>query len=237
MTAVRVLHVEDESDIREVVEISLSLDPDFVTRSCSSGNEALEVAEDWPPDIILLDVMMPVMDGPATLARLRGNTKTADIPVVFMTARAQARELDLFHSLGIVGVIPKPFDPMTLANSVRAFVQPVEERFDALRIVFLQRVANDAAVLVKLRCTLKDGKAATVAMTRINEIAHGLAGVGGIFGYPDISDAAAAVEQAILIGRDGSGSDQAIVRALGRLLICIDTRCHRKQPSRSKPDA
>ena len=122
MTALRVLHVDDEPDIREVVEISLGLDPDFETRSCGSGREALAVSADWSPDLILLDVMMPVMDGPATLAQLRGNTRTAAIPVVFMTARAQTREIDLFRSLGAVGVIPKPFDPMTLAASVRAYM-------------------------------------------------------------------------------------------------------------------
>jgi two-component system OmpR family response regulator len=123
MTALRVLHVDDEPDIREVVEISLGLDPDLVTRSCSSGQEALTVAVDWPPDIILLDVMMPTMDGPTTLARLRDNPGTAGIPVVFMTARAQSREIDLFRSLGATGVIPKPFDPMTLAASVRSYAQ------------------------------------------------------------------------------------------------------------------
>jgi CheY-like chemotaxis protein len=123
MTALRVLHVDDESDIREVVEIALSLDPDVVTQSCDSGQEALAVAADWSPDLILLDVMMPVMDGPATLARLRDNPRTAAIPVVFMTARAQTREIDLFRSLGAVGVIPKPFDPMTLAASVRTYMR------------------------------------------------------------------------------------------------------------------
>jgi CheY-like chemotaxis protein len=124
MTALRVLYVDDEPDIREVVEISLSLDPDFVTQSCDSGQEALAIAADWSPDLILLDVMMPVMDGPATLARLRDDAQTTGIPVVFMTARAQTRELDHFRSLGAVGVIPKPFDPMTLAASVRSYMRP-----------------------------------------------------------------------------------------------------------------
>lgn len=124
MTSLRILHVEDEPDIREVVEISLSFDPDFVTQSCDSGQEALAIAADWSPDIILLDVMMPVMDGPATLAQLQNNARTAEIPVVFMTARAQTHELDLFRSLGAVGVIPKPFDPMTLAATVRSYMRP-----------------------------------------------------------------------------------------------------------------
>jgi len=97
MTALRVLHVDDEPDIREVVEISLSLDPDLVTQSCDSGQEALTIAADWSPDLILLDVMMPVMDGPATLARLRDNAQTTGIPVLCIAGRAQARELDRFR--------------------------------------------------------------------------------------------------------------------------------------------
>ncbi len=139
MTAIRVLHVDDEPDICEVVEVSLGLDPHFATRSCGSGAEAIAVSAEWQPDIILLDVMMPVLDGPATLLQLRDNAKTADIPVIFMTARAQAREVDRFRSLGAVGVIPKPFDPMTLAASVRSYVQPAHDPMDDLRAGFLLR--------------------------------------------------------------------------------------------------
>jgi two-component system OmpR family response regulator len=124
MTEIRILHVDDEPDIREVVEMSLGLDPAFTTRNCGSGSEALTVAAEWMPDFILLDVMMPVMDGPATLARLRNDERTKSIPVIFMTARAQAREVDHFRELGAVGVIAKPFDPMTLAASVRSYVRP-----------------------------------------------------------------------------------------------------------------
>jgi len=106
MSAVRVLHVDDEPDIREVVEISLGLDPNFSVRGCASGKDALAAAADWSPNLILLDVMMPGMDGPATLGHLRDNPRTAAIPVVFMTARAQPRELEQFVALGAEGVIP-----------------------------------------------------------------------------------------------------------------------------------
>jgi len=85
MTTIRILHVDDEPDIREVVELSLGLDPGFVLQSCGSGKEALAVAAEWQPDFILLDVMMPVMDGPATLVQLQENARTASIPVIFMT--------------------------------------------------------------------------------------------------------------------------------------------------------
>ena len=223
MTALRILHVDDEADIREVVQISLGFDPGFVTRSCGSGQEALAVALDWRPDIILLDVMMPVMDGPATMSRLRENAQTATIPVVFMTARAQTRELDRFRALGAVGVIPKPFDPMTLAASVRSFVPLSDDPFEELRGAFLQRVQKDANGLTRLRLTLQDGGSATDALSGIKHIAHGLAGAAGIFGFAEISDTAAALEDEVVHELAGSGSGERIVPALDRLLSRLET--------------
>ena len=122
MSACRLLHVEDEPDIREVVEMSLALDPDITLKSCASGPEALVAVADWTPDVILMDVIMPKMDGPETLKHLREDARTAKIPVVFMTAPAQTHEMEHFLSLGAAGVIPKPFDPMTLAAAVRAYL-------------------------------------------------------------------------------------------------------------------
>ena len=122
MSAYRILHVEDEPDIREVVKISLALDPEIALKSCDSGSDALAQAASWSPDMILTDVMMPVMDGPQLLAHLREDARTARIPVVFMTARAQSSEVAHFLSLGAAGVVAKPFDPLTLAKSVRACV-------------------------------------------------------------------------------------------------------------------
>src|SRR5260221_7468375 len=105
MTKLRILYVDDEPDVREIVEISLGLDPALWVRSCASGREALATAADWSPDLILCDVVMPVMDGPATLARLRECPQTASIPLVFITSRVQAREIKHFKSLGAAGVI------------------------------------------------------------------------------------------------------------------------------------
>lgn len=120
MSPVRVLHVDDEPDIREVVDMSLALNPEFEVRACSSGAEAVAAAAEWSPALILLDVMMPGMDGPATLVQLRNNPQTADIPVVFMTARTQSREVEHLIGLGAQGVISKPFDPTTLAAQVQS---------------------------------------------------------------------------------------------------------------------
>ena len=120
MTRLHVLHVDDEPDIREVAAMSLDLDPDMSLTSASSGAEALALLEGGlQPDVILLDVMMPVLDGPGTLARLRRLPGHERTPVIFMTARAQSSELGRYIELGAVGVIVKPFDPMSLAASVR----------------------------------------------------------------------------------------------------------------------
>ncbi len=159
MNSVRVLHIDDEPDIREVVEISLGLDPDFETRSCSSGPEALTLVTHWLPNIILLDVMMPIMDGPATLALLRESVTTADIPVVFMTARAQSREIELFRSLGAAAVIQKPFDPMKLAASVRTHIDFMDVQLRALNNDFRARLDEDASALARHQAALDDGTA------------------------------------------------------------------------------
>lgn len=115
-----VLHVDDEPDIREVAALALEMDPEIRVRSAASGREALAVLETTiPVDIILLDVMMPELDGPSTLEQLRKISAHADTPVIFMTARAQSHELDRFLGLGALAVIIKPFDPMTLAQQLR----------------------------------------------------------------------------------------------------------------------
>lgn len=126
MSSFRVLHVDDEPDIREIVAVSLGLDPEFAVRGCGSGADGLAIAAEWRPDLILLDVMMPVMDGPTTLEHLRENPQTANIPIVFMTARTQTHELAHFKSLGAVATISKPFDPMTLAALVRSCIQSAD---------------------------------------------------------------------------------------------------------------
>ena len=119
----RLLYVDDEEDIREVALLALELDPEFDVTACASGEEALAIAASLAPDLILLDVMMPRLDGPATLARLRANQLTAQVPVVFITARTQAPEQARLLALGARAVIAKPFDPMTLASVVRGYLQ------------------------------------------------------------------------------------------------------------------
>jgi len=116
-----VLYVEDDPDIQMVAQMALELVGGLTLRSCMSGREAIAAAASCKPDLILLDVMMPDMDGPSTLAALRQLPNTASTPVVFMTAKVQAAEVAHYKSLGALGVIAKPFDPMALAQQVRQF--------------------------------------------------------------------------------------------------------------------
>lgn len=114
----RVLYVEDDPDIRAVAEIALEDVGGFKTAICESGSKALEQAPEFGPELILLDVMMPGMDGPATLKALRKLSGMESVPVIFMTARLQKSEIEEYRALGAVGVIPKPFDPMTLSEQI-----------------------------------------------------------------------------------------------------------------------
>ncbi|MBN1173753.1 MAG: response regulator [Micromonosporaceae bacterium] len=125
MCAQRLLIVDDEDDIREIAQLSMEIGGWEV--SCArSGTEGLRMAADHPVDVILLDVMMPDLDGPQTLQRLRSDPKTSRIPVIFLTAKAQIAEQRQLQSLGARGVIAKPFDPMALAGEVTRIIEAAE---------------------------------------------------------------------------------------------------------------
>jgi CheY-like chemotaxis protein len=115
-----ILYVDDEPDIREVVQMSLSLIGNVDVQACESGEQALVMLPGLRPDLVLLDVMMPRMDGPTTLTRMRADPALAGIPVIFMTAKALPQEVARFREMGAVAVIPKPFDPMQLGHQVVA---------------------------------------------------------------------------------------------------------------------
>jgi two-component system OmpR family response regulator len=119
----RILFVEDDPDIQMVAAMALESLGGFAVLSCGSGDEALSRASEFSPDLVLLDVMMPGMDGLATLQALRRRPDTAGTPVIFMTARVQAQEIARYRDLGAADVIAKPFDPMTLADTVRSIWQ------------------------------------------------------------------------------------------------------------------
>lgn len=114
-----ILYVEDEADIRTIAKMALEAVGGFSVRACASGREALTMAPDAGADLILLDVMMPGLDGPSTLKALREVPATASTPVIFMTAKVQPGEIAQYKGLGALDVIAKPFDPMSISDEIR----------------------------------------------------------------------------------------------------------------------
>jgi CheY-like chemotaxis protein len=115
-----VLLVDDEPDIRKIGQISLVEIGKWEVLLAASGDEALDIARQHRPDLILLDVMMPHLDGLSTLQQLRTQDETKEIPVIFMTAKAQRQEVSRYLRTGAIGVITKPFDPLTLPQQIQA---------------------------------------------------------------------------------------------------------------------
>lgn len=118
MSNKRILLIDDEETIQEVVQVGIEIEAGWLVEIASSGLAGIDLAQNNPPDAILLDVMMPEMDGIDTLSRLKTNNKTSAIPVIFLTAKAQAEEKNQFQSLGVADVITKPFNSMTLASQI-----------------------------------------------------------------------------------------------------------------------
>lgn len=116
----KILVVDDEEHIREIAAVSLELTENWNILTAGSGAEALRIAPLLKPDAILLDVMMPEMDGPSTLRALQSDPATSGIPVIFLTAKVQAADRRRFAELGVRSMITKPFDPLRLAADVAA---------------------------------------------------------------------------------------------------------------------
>lgn len=117
---IKLLHVEDDADIREIAQMSLDMCGEFEVIQCESGEDALKAVQGYTPDVILLDMMMPGMTGKQTLEHMREMPHLAEVPAIFMTARAQQSEQDELRVMGASEVISKPFDPMTLADQIKA---------------------------------------------------------------------------------------------------------------------
>lgn len=123
MTEKNILLIDDEETIQEVVQVGIQIEAGWQVAIASSGLEGINLAANQQPDAILLDVMMPDMDGIDTLSHLKSNHKTRTIPVIFLTAKAQADEKKQFQSLGVVDVITKPFNSMTLASQIAKILE------------------------------------------------------------------------------------------------------------------
>lgn len=119
----KILLVDDDPSIRKIAQITLANVGKFQVTAVSSGAEAVAAAAAERPDVVLLDVMMPSMDGPTTLARLRATPRLSDLPIIFMTAKVQKHELERLKILGANGIITKPFDPMNLCQQIKSILE------------------------------------------------------------------------------------------------------------------
>ncbi|EDM76388.1 response regulator [Plesiocystis pacifica SIR-1] len=196
-----ILLVDDEPDIRTIAEMSLSHVGGWKTHIATCGAEALTLAEQHTPDVIVLDVMMPEMDGVSTFKALAGKEATRGIPVIFMTAKIQPHEREHYVGLGAAGVIAKPFDPMQLPTEIQKILaQPAQtrgrNRMDALRQRYAERLGEK---LGGLQAALEAARAATPegreqAYDAAHRIAHTLHGTAGTYGHQEVSELMASIE-------------------------------------------
>jgi len=211
----RILYVEDEEDIRTIAVTVLESVGGYTVIACASGAQAVAAAPTAQADLILLDVMMPGLDGPTTLKALRNVPQTEETPVIFMTAKVQANEIAHFKSLGALDVIPKPFDPMALSDQIGEIwgrrpktVEPVPEQpisrksletNDALHALNMRYAADLPATIAEidgLWTKVVGGNDPTAIKLLYREL-HSLAGSGGTFGYSTLGNAAQAMEFAL----------------------------------------
>ncbi len=120
MTSKQILVIDDEDDIRQLIQTCLEIMGGWEVLTATSGNQGLFLAQSSQPDAILLDVMMPDMDGLTTFKKLQTNQITKNIPVILLTARGRNNNKEIFNNLGVKGIISKPFNPQKLADQVAA---------------------------------------------------------------------------------------------------------------------
>jgi CheY-like chemotaxis protein len=118
-TLAKILYAEDDDDIREIAVLAIEAIGGFKVSACDCGGDVAALARTFQPQLILLDVMMPVMDGPTTLLALKADPQLKDIPVIFLTAKIMPEEISRFKAMGAIDIIAKPFDPMTLSAQIQ----------------------------------------------------------------------------------------------------------------------
>ena len=198
----RILMIEDEPDIQAVAQLALEALGGFQVRICGTGREGVQAVAAFDPDLIVLDVMMPGMDGPSTLRALRTLSQTVATPVVFMTAKVQPQEVAEYRAMGVLDVIAKPFDPMTLAETILA----IWERYWLVTAVTASMAVSDAFVM-SLPAKLSAIDAGweqlqrsweSEALTRLCCLVRSLYGTGATPGRDKLSAAARGLEHALV---------------------------------------
>jgi diguanylate cyclase (GGDEF)-like protein len=195
----RILMVEDEADIQVVARLALEAIGAFQVCVCSSGKEAIEIGPAFQPDLILLDVMMPGMDGPSTFRALRELPQTATTPIIFMTAKVQPHEIVQYKALGVLDVLAKPFDPMVLPTTLaeiwkRSREAAAETELRTLLDAYAARIPEKLAQ-IELAWAAVCGLTLGDHLARLHRLVHGLHGSGATMGYAQLSAAAGTLER------------------------------------------
>jgi CheY-like chemotaxis protein len=227
----KLMAVEDDPDIRRILDLALATFGGFELTLCESGEAALAALERERPDLILLDVMMPGLDGPSTLKAIRAQPALATIPVVFLTAKLQPGEVASWTALGALAVIGKPFDPLTLPDELRLLYSDHAPRsvmartatglppeLEALRPDYLARVHRDLDRLEALAGRILSATSAEDCgpdLSELHRLLHGLAGSAGGFGYVELGGLCRELDQ--ISGRWLDGEAQPSLRDWHRL--------------------
>jgi two-component system OmpR family response regulator len=202
----RILIVEDDPDMQFIASFALKR-ADFEVDVAGDGREALEKAVRLRPDLILLDVMLPFMDGPAILAELRQREGVAGTPVMFMTARTHPDEVAEYRRLGCLEVIAKPFDPMTLGQTIRgiwdrshrtAVNAGADEEMAELEALYLRQLPQRVSEILAMAASAGDRS----GVDALFHLAHRLTGSSATLGFHQVSDAARAVENVAFAWRE-----------------------------------
>ncbi len=248
-----VLYVDDDPQICVVVQTTLCLLAGMDVHTACSGEVAIDLAYEKRPDLIVLDLMMPGLDGPATYQRIRGSPLIADTPIIFMTAKLMPAEVAHFLGMGAIGVIGKPFDPLRIGDELNALWNKacatpalsdrpgaqakVPDRVDALAESFLARTTGDVERLrVLVKCPRSDSR---MELKEIERISHSIHGAGAMFGFPDVSTSGGAIEQlavSLLLDpavRAGSGEAALRLDQLTEQLSHALAAAHTTAPSKS----
>ncbi|MEW5892742.1 MAG: response regulator [Pseudomonadota bacterium] len=213
-TLKHILVVEDDPDIQKITRLALETVGGFKVMVAGSGEEALVALDQFKPDLLLLDVMMPGMDGPTTLSRIRLRPEHQATPAIFLTAKAQTHEIEALIAHGAIAVIAKPFDPMNLAAEVRArwdqarssmpaaVTKPdpevsLEASLEALRQEFIAEIPQRIQDISQLWHGIRTGKARLVDLQELVRLVHSLAGTSRTYGFNALGLKAKAIEKAL----------------------------------------
>jgi two-component system, OmpR family, response regulator len=228
-----VLYVDDDEDIGSVVQATLRLVPGLSVQTADSGERAIDLAYELRPDLVLMDVMMPGLDGPSTFRRMRESALLKEIPVIFMTAKVLPAEISQLLQLGAIGVIVKPFDPLKLygelfslwnndATTRQSSVDAggpaeVQAQIDSLTVSFLQRAWADVITLANMIERAQAGDRSV--LPELERICHSIHGAGAMFGFPKISEEGGRMARMIAAvtasaASHGTGGESALLQQL-----------------------